>query len=230
VPQHWLDAHTPRLTLAALGVDTLATDVPLVLPTLTSNINQNKGYLPLTAGALVICELDWTVPPEKWTWSGSHSIASLEVLPLANESIQDTPRPPFDLIITADTLYHDELVAPLLRTLHHLVSISSLPNRPSPKCFVALERRDPALIDRALASAREDWAFACERVPPRKLVKAMVRAGLQWAKEDWEGLEIWELSLSATKKKRHPIENRGPIRGEQGSPTHCMAESCYTAG
>jgi hypothetical protein len=185
-------------------VNTLATDVPLVLPILTENIYQNRMLLPSAAGVLAIRELDWTVPPQEWSWSGVRSIASPHALDPANgDPIPNTLLPPFDLIITADTLYHDELIPPLLRTLHHLVSVSSIPDRPAPKCFVALERRDPALIDRALKSAREEWAFACERVPLRKLVKAMARADLKWAKEDWDGVEIWELSLPAKKSRSH---------------------------
>lgn len=148
------------------------------------------------------CELDWTVPPEEWSWSGTQPIASQQILGFQDsKTISDMPMPPFDLIITADTLYHDELINPLLRTLHHLVSISSGPDGPPPKCLIALERRDPVLIDRALTSARKDWGFACERVPPRKLVKAMARAKLQWAKEDWDGVEIWELYLSEKKSR-----------------------------
>jgi predicted nicotinamide N-methyase len=187
------DAH--RLTLATLGVDVVATDVPLVLPILSENLDHNIPLLPLAAGSVVVRELDWTVLPENWSWTHPLSIASQGApTSLTDESSAKDLSPPFDLIITADTLYHDELVAPLLRTLHHLVLLS-----PGSKCLLALERRDPALIDRAIAAARQDWAFTCSRVPPRRLAKAMARAGLEWAKEDWDGVELWELSLPVKK-------------------------------
>jgi hypothetical protein len=191
-----------RLALASLGIDTVVTDVPLVLPLLRQNINQNAACLPSTAGTIQVRELDWTVLPEQWSWSDPARIASreLDAVTQTPESIEESICPPFDYILTADTLYTNELVTPLLRSLHHLVLLSSVTGKSAPRAFIALERRDPALITAALAEATETWGFACDRVPPRKIAKAMEKAGLKWDKEDWDDVEIWTLTLAKDRK------------------------------
>lgn len=61
--------------------------------------------------------------------------------------------------------------------------------------YLCIERRDSAVIDRALTEASTVWGFAVERVPHRKLAKAMAKGGLRWARDDWEGVELWKLVL-----------------------------------
>lgn len=52
------------------------------------------------------------------------------------------------------------------------------------------------MIDAALDEAVNVWAFTLERVPRRKLSKALERAGfVGWKGEDWEGMEVWKLVL-----------------------------------
>jgi hypothetical protein len=158
---------------------------------------------------VIVKELDWTVSPEQWKWHHPTTVTSVDKGPdidqgISFDSTEDSTvqhqKPPFDLIVTTDTLYHTALVTPLLRSLKHLVTSSTV-GRSAPRCLVALERRDPPLITAALNEARDSWDFKCERVPQRKIVRAMERAEMRWKKEDWEGVEIWELSLQPDAKK-----------------------------
>jgi hypothetical protein len=178
----------------------LATDVPPVLELLRHNVEQNVAALPWSTGRIDIRELDWTVLPESWTWNNPSTIATHGTV--AENSASAHVHPHFDLVITADTLYQPTLTQPLLRSLHHLITMTSSSFPPTSdssssrtRCYVALERRDPALIDAALNSAQQEFGFTCDRVPPRKLAKAMKEAALNWEKDDWDGVEIWELSL-----------------------------------
>lgn len=191
------------LTLASLGWDVLATDKPDVINSvLSNNIANNTAVLPVDSGSISIRELDWTIAPDKWTWDDSKIIASASREAPASKTELDLDdalyRPPFDLIVTADTVYSPALAQPLLRTLHALCdasrSESTLRSR-SPPVYVCIERRDSTLIDLTLEQARTLWGFTVTRIPYRKVSKAMERGGLQWAAEDWEGVEIWKLVL-----------------------------------
>lgn len=130
---------------------------------------------------------------------------------------ENTFGPPFDLIFTADTLYISELVTPLLRTLHHLARLScpqstsnniltkdsvtkghsSTKKHFSCPVYVCVERRDPALMDRAYEACQGEWGFAVERVRTVKIRKALERAGVDWMRDTntWEGIEIWKMRL-----------------------------------
>ncbi|KAK0450777.1 putative methyltransferase-domain-containing protein [Armillaria borealis] len=163
------------LVLSSLGWAVVATDLPTITTTiLPRNISTNVPLLSSSSGEISIRQLDWTVQPNQW-----HD-------PLITSS--------FDLIITADTIYAPHLVQPLLRTLHALASGSS-----RPPIFLYLERRDPALVDCVLTEAGSHWGFKTEKIPYRKISKALYKSGLKWAKEDWEGVEIWKLSLNNVK-------------------------------
>ncbi|KAK0210665.1 hypothetical protein DFS33DRAFT_310807 [Desarmillaria ectypa] len=162
-----------RLVLSSLGWAVVATDLPTVTTTiLLRNISTNVPLLPSSSGEISIRQLDWTVQPNQW-----HD-------PLIISS--------FDLIITADTVYASHLVQPLLRTLHALASVSPHP----PPILLCLERRDPALVDRVLSEASSYWSFKTEQIPLRKISKVLNKSGLKWAKEDWEGVEIWKFTLN----------------------------------
>ncbi|ESK96841.1 hypothetical protein Moror_6419 [Moniliophthora roreri MCA 2997] len=171
------------LALASLGwKQVIATDTCTVInAVLTRNVANNPNIL--------IRELDWTVDPVNWLWDHPHVIASS-----SSSGSSSTPPPHFDLILTADTVYEPSLVSPLLRTIHSLSSSS----HPSPPVLLCLERRDPLLIDRALAEARDRWSFVVDRIPNKKLLKAMNKTGLKWDKSDWEGVEIYKLTLHRT--------------------------------
>ncbi|CAE6418560.1 unnamed protein product [Rhizoctonia solani] len=190
------------LVLASLGYHVLATDAhPSVISLLTQNIQRNSQNLP---GSVQVRELDWCVPPERWDWSDPSSITS----PRAYSDV--VPRS-FDLIVTADTLYVPHLTPHLLRTLDHIqaltpVTRSSPPSSNSnqseannnhrprrPTTLVALERRDPALIDSALALV----PGSLTRIPHKKLSKALQGVGWNWDASDWEGVEIWKIKWNS---------------------------------
>lgn len=102
--------------------------------------------------------------------------------------------------MTSDTLYIPQLAQPLLRTIHALASLSSGGGK-STLILLCFERRDPLLIDHTLNDARNVWGLKPERIPHKKLVKAMDKAGLRWNKEDWDGVELWKLKLEKPSRR-----------------------------
>ena len=169
----------------------MATDLPNVIDSvLGQNVRDN---IHLVGGTVRVRELDWIAEPVHWSWNDEKSVSSPS-LP------RDPPAegflgPPFDLIVTSDTVYIPQLAQPLLRTIHALASLSSTGAK-SPLILLCFERRDPLLIDRTLNDARQVWGFKPERVPHKKLAQAMDKAGLRWDKEDWDGVELWKLKLA----------------------------------
>ncbi|KAI0375025.1 hypothetical protein BV20DRAFT_1010906 [Pilatotrama ljubarskyi] len=184
------------LALASMGWDVIATDLHDVVSTvLSGNISRNLTQLPPDSGTVQVRELDWTVPPDQWRWDHPDIIASTQVATPPSEAQQGPILgPPFDLIVTSDTIYSVALVTPLLRALHGLCR-SPLPEARCPPVYLCLERRDPALVDHALSQARDPWGFRVERISLKKLAKAIEKAGARWDKSDWEDVEIWKLSL-----------------------------------
>ncbi|EGN95417.1 hypothetical protein SERLA73DRAFT_112904 [Serpula lacrymans var. lacrymans S7.3] len=190
------------LALSSLGCDVLATDVKDVTSTvLLQNIAANSAQLPINAGSIQVRELDWTVPPDHWTWHNDNVIAAAGPLnpPSPSGSSVHLLNPPFDLIVSSDTLYSPELTQPLLRSIRALCIASahaySPPRTRGPPVYLCLERRDSSLIDQALLDARDTWGFRVERIPHKKVAKAMEKGGLKWHKDDWAGVEIWKLTL-----------------------------------
>jgi len=181
-----------------MGWDVVATDLPNILSTvLDSNISNNLANLPPSSGAIQSRELDWTVPPNEWIWDHDYIIASPRAVS-PSHTVDDLLKPPFDLIISSDTLYNPDLIYPLFRTLH---ALSCNPISGHPVIYLCIERRDPNLIDRALLEARETWGFRTERIPHKKVAKVMEKATLNWDREDWEGIEIWKLMLHKSSSK-----------------------------
>lgn len=183
-----------------MGWDVLATDLPDVIASvLSANITNNLHNLPPQCGTIQVRALDWTVPPSEWTWDNETVIASHSARAVqgSSEARDILLTPPFDLIITADTVYSPALVQPLLRTLMHVCLLSrshdtGVPGTRKLSVYICIERRDPALTEDFLASAKE--MFSLSRVPHRKLADAMEGSGLRWAKDDWEGMEIWSFT------------------------------------
>ncbi|KAF8447607.1 hypothetical protein L210DRAFT_3389642 [Boletus edulis BED1] len=171
------------LVLSALGYDVLATDTRHVCNSvLRHNVAMNLPHLPATAGSIQVRELDWNVDSDRWLWNNP-----MRVTPNGDEcgtNAQDLLAPPFDLIIASDTLYDVSLVQPFFRTVRALAASS----QPKPLFLLALERRDPQLIDEALACAPMPLA----QVPIKKVRRALERAGIRWETSDWEGVEIWK--------------------------------------
>lgn len=207
------------LVLSSIGVDVLATDTHHVISSvLRHNAQQNAPSESAGSGSIQVRELDWTVPPSNWSWDNPSVVASStsnEQVPLPTDGT-DLLGPPFDLILSSDTLYSPTLVTPLLRTLRtlSLASQQQQQQRSStrfPPVYICLERRDPALIDAALAEARSDFGFVVERVPHRKLCKAMEKTGLDWAREEWEGIEIWKLVLRQEQGKVQAVQRESSL-------------------
>ncbi|KAH7340265.1 hypothetical protein B0J17DRAFT_650547 [Rhizoctonia solani] len=186
------------LVLASLGYHVLATDAhPSVLSLLTQNIQRNAQDLP---GSVQVRELDWCIPPEQWNWSDPNSITR----PCAYNALRCAPAA-FDLIITADTLYVPHLTPHLLRTLDHIQALTPVSDQPTdstannrtkrPTTLIALERRDPILIDSALALI----PGTISRIPHKKLSKTLQSMGWNWDASDWEGVEVWKVKWPSSK-------------------------------
>ena len=186
------------LALSSLGYDVLATDTDHVCDSiLRRNIAANLRHLPVSnAGSVQVRVLDWHVPSDAWNWHNPSHIASRARSNQASRVVPDDDkgmlRPPFDLIVSSDTLYDASLIDPFFSTLKALClqgrdPTSSVPQK-YPLVLLALERRDPELISAALARS----PIPLTRVPARKLGKALERAGIQWQTADWDGVEIWK--------------------------------------
>lgn len=182
-----------RFTLAHLQYDVLMTDVPFILSSvLLPNVRRNTAALLAgPSGRLQARELDWTVPSSAWTWNSpsTTSITSDWTDPSRRPSEQQAEpvTPPFDLILTTDTIYVPELLDALLDTLRSLSLLSSSP----PPILLALERRDSALVDASLAKARAG-GFECGMVNKSRTAKSVERH-LAWEREDWDSVEIWKM-------------------------------------
>lgn len=183
------------LAVASLGYHVLATDLSSA-HLLKSNIAFNKHALPADAGSIRATALDWTEFPSQ----ANLALALVGDEAEAEAEIADNFRPPFHLIITADTIYKEELIQPLLRSLHAL-ALESTPveSASSPLILVCLERRDPLLTDTVFDRAKNVWGFNVQRVPATKLRRA-VEKGLrcEWG-DGWSGIELWKLKLSVPK-------------------------------
>jgi hypothetical protein len=156
-------------------------------------------------------ELDWSVDPSQWRWNSHKGVAVAmhegdQDQSAAEENDHgDLLGPPFDLVVTSDTVYSTSLITPLLRTLHQLCLLSRRPSSSAkqqanqlPMVFVTVENRDPGLLHQFFKQAREDWGFGTTRVPDRRVAKAMERRRMAWKREDWMGIEIWKLQLQAS--------------------------------
>lgn len=128
--------------------------------------------------------LDWNTENHIW----NHNLATSPSSPSPPwASTQEGL--PFDLIVSSDTLYDSALIDPFFRTLESACRYSATSVPPKyPLVLLALERRDPELIDAALARA----PFLLTRVPTRKLKKSLEKAGIRWNSEDWDGVEVWK--------------------------------------
>lgn len=193
------------LAMSSLGWDVVATDLPDVINSvLRQNIEYNLPNLPAGSGTVHVRALDWNVPPEEWVWDNDTLIA----LPTRSSTnpAANTPQltPPFDLIVTADTVYLLSLVEPLLRAATHLcdASVTDTSSRKQwPPIYLCIERRDPIVLDKFLEDARS--AFAVEQLSKRVVTQAMERSGLRWDMEDWDGIELWSFSRETADTRQY---------------------------
>jgi len=207
------------VTLSALGYTVLATDIePTLTEILAPNVRQwMHGETSGGAGRISPCLLDWNLGPDwrsieaafsgdtDWRKSGevpssnhvdgSHGAAGgapsrATLLDTGDEAL---PRTSIDLIVSADTVYAVELLRPLLVTISALSARSPKP----PVIYIALERRDPCLVNTFFQLARE-MGFKSVQVDASRLRKLV--QGMQWSEEDWEAVEVWKLSNASLKK------------------------------
>ena len=200
----------------------------------TPSQRESAGGDGREAGVRASC-LDWCVDSEEWDWSiGKDVTPSSSSLPTPSPSPapsigpttsrDDNPdfetnrfSPPFLLILTTDSIYHPSLILPLLNTLRSLSVLSTYssqhPNRSSfprqpPDIYLALENRDPVLIDSFFTEATT-LGFKSSRVESGVLEKVMERAyekdgeggnwELGWRRDEWDGVEIWKMSYREPK-------------------------------
>ncbi|KAL5636109.1 hypothetical protein ACGC1H_004804 [Rhizoctonia solani] len=90
----------------------------------------------------------------------------------------------------------------LLRTLDHIQALTPVTgSSPStnrtkrPTMLIALERRDPFVIDSALALVPGSLV----RIPHKKLSKALQGLGWNWDASDWQGVEVWKVKWANSK-------------------------------
>lgn len=195
------------LAMCSLGWDVVATDLPDVINSvLRRNIAHNQLNLPAGSGTIHVRALNWNVRPEDWVWDSDTAIASPTRSPANSTENTTQLGPPFDLIVTADTVYLLSLVEPLLRTATHLCDASAVEvsaRKQWPPIFLAIERRDPIVLDKFLGDARSD--FVVEQLPNRVISHAMGKNALNWEKDDWDGVEIWSFTRKMEDAKQDGI-------------------------
>lgn len=153
----------------------LATDSQVAFSLLARNIERNR--LP-GATRLEGKVLDWYSDPTSWTWSAT-----------TNDSTASSPlAPPFDLIVTTDTIYVEELFEPLLKT------IKALSRNNSPTILLALEERDAQSIQEFWRRS-EEYGFSRKEIKTARLGKA-VKQQLGWTREDWQGVRVYQLTVT----------------------------------
>ena len=157
-----------------MGWSVVATDLPSVVTSvLANNVSQNCRDLDIS-----VTSLDWAVGEDCWP-----------------EETKEATRVPFNLIVTADTVYSASLVDPLLRTIHHFAASARKENIPS-AVLLCLERRDPALVDSMLKDAKEKYNFSVRRITTKKIAKSMRHSGIIWGRDEWDGIEMWKMTLT----------------------------------
>jgi predicted nicotinamide N-methyase len=173
------------LCLASWGWNVTASDIEPVLSTVLAP-NIKKNIAKVYGGSVRPIAIDWTMElPEELTGE-------------------------YDMIITADTIYHPPLVLPLFNTIKKICQAQ----KSQPIIYIGLERRDSRLVDGALEAGRE-VGFEITRVGRGRVQKALDRAGwsqvrkaikVDQADEDgedesfgeesedwgWDGVEIWK--------------------------------------
>lgn len=158
------------MLLALLGWKIFATDIePSLSTVLKPTIEANSDALSSADGSCTALHLDWL-------------------------AVDDTARTLFgdsiDLIVTTDTIYASDLVDPLFR------AIKALATPGHTRILLALERRDPAMVDGALQRAREVHGVSFKPIDPEVIVKAAAAHGNKaWTSEDIEDVQVLELTL-----------------------------------
>ena len=187
------------LCLAALGRDVVGTDIGAAVHLCRANVEDGIRMLRPGSGRVEVMQLDWKTAADSlssyWptvlhaTSSNAHDDNTTADASQSTGDFQmrstNELGPPFDAIYTTDTLYSLDLIQPLLRTMANISSVSG-----NPPITIALERRDPPVINSAFEQA-EAMGFNFRQVDPT-IVREVVETVWGWAYEDWEGVEIWQ--------------------------------------
>jgi hypothetical protein len=179
------------LCLVAWGWDVIATDIePVVSTVLTPNAADGldvirremarRGTLA-SVGSIIPLELDWL------------DYVAADTPPHDPDHPDPLQGDYLDLIITTDTLYAPSLTQPLWSTLTHFSNLSRSrhPKGKSPELLLALENRDPGMIDQALDVGRA-MGWILKRVPDTRVQKGVEKAAWGWSRAEWEGVEVWK--------------------------------------
>ncbi|KAJ9127329.1 hypothetical protein QFC24_000736 [Naganishia onofrii] len=188
-----------------MGYQVTTTDIdPPMTQVLRPNIERNVTRMNLTP--ITVTELDWCNLPA----SDGKGIPDAQID--VEHALLHGGRQwnqPWDIVLTTDTIYHVDLVQPLLRWIR-ILSVtsqsandngleSSDPQTPVyPPVFVALENRDPTLVANALALANS-YGFVTKRISQSRVDKCLAKTGWSWdrsLKSDYDGIQIWKWRYS----------------------------------
>lgn len=178
------------ICLAYWGCDVLATDIEPVLSTvLQPNIDSNARHLNQHngSGSISAKSLDWEKAPLNPTTLDDHMYGDYDDFELCE----------VDWIVTADTIYHPSLLPHLFRSIIHISNMVEKKSGKSPSIWLALERRDPRLVDSALEMAKE-MDIDLKRIGHGRVVKAVEKVNWGWKEADWEGVEIYKGKYKGT--------------------------------
>lgn len=169
----------PGMAARLLGWRVVVSDEPAALAAVTvPSLERNAAALtrrtgahllaPSEASAIAAAALDWRASAED-TQRTAHAHA---------------PNP-LDMLLTTDTAYEMSLVPPLLQTLHTLATPQHT------ILFIAIERRDPLVLDHTLSLAA-DLGLHLGRLDPALVRAAAARFGNPaWPAEDVDDLEVY---------------------------------------
>ncbi|TIA99932.1 hypothetical protein E3P96_02770 [Wallemia ichthyophaga] len=175
--------------------EVLLTDVSKVVDRVLLRNVKSNDYSNTQVGVL-----DWSTEPEAIDWKAIRCFIRISDMQWLTERRQidrgeHVLRPPFDLIVTTDTLYERTLTPQLLKHISYHLNQSG-----HSKALIGLERRDSALIDEAL-SMITGMGLKLQQIPQQSLSKA-VRDEYGWQDDEiWSGCELYKLSKSNRKTK-----------------------------
>ncbi|CAO1637831.1 unnamed protein product [Sympodiomycopsis kandeliae] len=163
------------LTMACTGQyrRVISTDLADVVDTLLSeNINSDHNRRLVHPGTqLSVYALDWSVPHLP------HDLLS---------SSEDL------LVVATDTIYAPHLILPFWTTFKSLLQHGS-----SSRGLIAIEQRDPMLIDQAWQVAKSAPLHLSLNRIPDEIVTECVERSLRWDNKDiWDGVELWTVQTS----------------------------------
>ncbi|KAJ9114233.1 hypothetical protein QFC22_005685 [Naganishia vaughanmartiniae] len=203
------EAHNCSIVVAAMGYQVTTTDIdPPLTQVLRPNIERNASRTNLAS--ITVTELDWCNLP----------VANEQGIPKAENDVEyalehggQQWNQAWDVILTTDTIYHADLLQPLLRWIRILSITSEAANHNDieslgiqtptyPPVYVALENRDPNLVAKALALATS-YGFITKRISQSRVDKCLAKTGWSWdrsLKPDYDGIQIWKWRYSGPPK------------------------------